>query len=28
LVREIGITPYHRITFANLADQLRLDFWK
>lgn len=26
LVREIGITPYHRITFANLADQLRLDF--
>jgi len=26
LVREIGITHYHRITFANLADQLRLDF--
>ena len=26
LVREIGITSYHRITFANLADQLRLDF--
>ena len=25
-VREIGITPYHRLTFANLADQLRLDF--
>jgi len=26
VVREIGITHYHRITFANLADQLRLDF--
>jgi ribonuclease HII len=26
LIREIGITPYHRITFANLGDQLRLDF--
>jgi ribonuclease HII len=26
IVREIGITPYHRITFANQADQLRLDF--
>lgn len=28
VVREIGITHYHRITFANQADQLRLDFWK
>ncbi len=26
VVREIGISPYHRITFANQADQLRLDF--
>jgi len=26
MVREIGITHYHRITFANLADQLRLNF--
>ena len=26
LVREIGITPYHRLTFANLGDQLRLNF--
>ena len=26
LVREIGITHYHRITFGNLADQLRLNF--
>ncbi len=26
VVREIGITSYHRKTFANLADQLRLDF--
>lgn len=25
-VREIGVTPYHRLSFANLADQLRLDF--
>lgn len=25
-VRQIGITPYHRITFANQADQFRLDF--
>ncbi|MFA5329636.1 MAG: ribonuclease HII [Prolixibacteraceae bacterium] len=26
MVREIGITPYHRVTFANQGDQLRLDF--
>ncbi len=26
VVSEIGITPYHRITFANLGDQLRLNF--
>lgn len=26
LVSEIGITSYHRITFANLANQLKLDF--
>ena len=26
MVREIGTTPYHRLTFANLGDQLRLDF--
>ena len=26
VVREIGITPYHRITFANQGDQLRLGF--
>lgn len=26
VVREIGITPYHRLTFANLGDQLRLNF--
>jgi len=26
IIREIGITSYHRKTFANLADQLRLDF--
>lgn len=26
MVREVGITPYHRLTFANMADQLRLDF--
>jgi len=26
LVREIGITPYHRKSFANQADELRLDF--
>ncbi len=25
-VREKGISPYHRKSFANLADQLRLDF--
>jgi ribonuclease HII len=25
-IREIGITPYHRITFAGSEDQLRLDF--
>ena len=25
-VREIGISPYHRVTFANQADQLRLNF--
>lgn len=26
MVREIGVTPYHRLTFANLGDQLKLDF--
>jgi ribonuclease HII len=26
VVREIGITSYHRKSFANLGDQLRLDF--
>jgi len=26
VVREIGITPYHRKTFANQAGELRLDF--
>ena len=26
VVREIGVTPYHRLTFANLGDQLKLDF--
>lgn len=26
MVREIGITPYHRKTFANQGDQFRLDF--
>lgn len=26
VVREIGITPYHRVTFANQGDQLRLNF--
>jgi ribonuclease HII len=26
IVRKIGITPYHRITFANQGDQLRLEF--
>jgi len=26
LVRKIGITPYHRKSFANQADELRLDF--
>jgi ribonuclease HII len=26
MVREIGITPYHRITFADLGSQLRLEF--
>jgi len=26
VVREIGITQYHRKTFANQADELRLDF--
>jgi len=26
VVREIGITPYHRLSFANLGDQLRLNF--
>lgn len=26
LIREIGITSYHRKSFANLGDQLRLDF--
>jgi len=26
VVREIGITPYHRHTFANLGDHLRLNF--
>lgn len=25
-VREKGTTPYHRLSFANLGDQLRLDF--
>ncbi|MBA4408048.1 MAG: ribonuclease HII [Bacteroidota bacterium] len=25
VILEIGITPYHRKTFANLGDQLRLD---
>jgi ribonuclease HII len=25
-VREIGITPYHRLSFANQGDQLRLEF--
>ena len=25
-VREIGISPYHRVTFANQGDQLRLEF--
>lgn len=25
-VREIGISPYHRISFANQGDQLTLDF--
>lgn len=26
VVREIGITPYHRISFANQGNQLRLNF--
>lgn len=26
VIREIGITSYHRKSFANLGDQLRLDF--
>lgn len=26
IIREIGITSYHRKSFANLGDQLRLDF--
>jgi ribonuclease HII len=26
MVREIGISPFHRKSFANQADQLRLDF--
>ena len=26
IICEIGITPYHRKTFANLANQLRLEF--
>lgn len=26
IVREIGITPYHRISFADLGSQLRLEF--
>lgn len=26
IIREIGITPYHRKTFANQANELRLDF--
>jgi len=26
VVREIGITPYHRKTFANQGDQFRFDF--
>lgn len=26
VVREIGVTPYHRLTFANLGDQLKFDF--
>ena len=26
VLREIGITPYHRLSFANLGDQLRLNF--
>ena len=26
IIREIGITPYHRQSFANLGDQLRLNF--
>ncbi|MDP2337049.1 MAG: ribonuclease HII [Bacteroidota bacterium] len=26
VVREIGITPYHRKTFSNQGDQFRLDF--
>lgn len=25
-VREIGITPYHRVTFSDLGSQLRLEF--
>lgn len=25
-VREIGITPYHRVTFADLGSQLKLEF--
>jgi len=25
-VREIGITPYHRLSFANQGDQLKLEF--
>jgi ribonuclease HII len=26
MVREIGITPYHRLSFANQGDQLKLEF--
>lgn len=26
IVRESGISPYHRVTFANQGDQLRLEF--
>lgn len=26
IVREIGITPYHRISFADMGSQLRLEF--
>lgn len=26
IVREIGITPYHRVTFSDLGSQLRLEF--